>query len=622
MSNTIKLKRGSGSDPSANDLVVGELAIRTDSGKIFTKKDNGSVAEISGGGAGLEDGNKGDITVSNGGDTFTINNGVVTSAKIADGTIDTEDLGDLIITNAKVATNAAIAGSKIDPTFTSSINISRPHSQLTLTDTDDSKFVQFSYSGGKLITRNNSTSTTTAQFTLDESGRLGIGTTSPGVELEIFHATDPEIHLNINTHGDVGKIKGDADGLHLTGNGSSNQIRFNTNSTERMRIDSSGNVGIGGTAPNYQLHVVSGIGVGAHGFAQQLSITNNKIQSLLLGTGYTDMSINALGGNVGIGTTNPDGNKLFVQLTNDNSNAFKVKGGSSQGRTNIAVQAGNASSGSITAFRLINSSGTGIGSFHMDNSTDDINIFNGSQGGKIFFHTNESGSTLKKMTITDTGRLGIGTTSPSANLHSYHATANEAARFESGDEYVHVVFKDSTTTSVPYIGAQGNNLRAITGGAERMKIDVNGSVFAVGIYNATTGSSADGVVVSSGGKLRRVTSSQRYKTSIETLEDKYADAILEARPVWYKSLCEDDDKDYSHWGFIAEEIEKIDPRLCSYKTVEIVIEDNERIEKKLDTPIVESVQYERFVPHLVNLIKRQDTRIKLLEAKVEVLEAK
>ena len=58
MANTIKLKTGSGSDPSASDLIVGELAIRTDSGKIFTKKDNGSVAEITGGG-GISDGDKG-----------------------------------------------------------------------------------------------------------------------------------------------------------------------------------------------------------------------------------------------------------------------------------------------------------------------------------------------------------------------------------------------------------------------------------------------------------------------------------------------------------------------------------------------------------------------------------
>ena len=96
MSNTIKLKRGSGSNPSASDLVVGELAIRTDTGKIFLKKDNGNVAEVSGGG-GVSDGDKGDITVSNSGDTFTIDSGV--------------------IDNANIASNAAIAGSKISPDF-------------------------------------------------------------------------------------------------------------------------------------------------------------------------------------------------------------------------------------------------------------------------------------------------------------------------------------------------------------------------------------------------------------------------------------------------------------------------------------------------------------------------
>ena len=52
MANTIKLKRASGSDPSASDLVVGEVALRTDNGKLFTKKDDNSVAEIGGGGGG------------------------------------------------------------------------------------------------------------------------------------------------------------------------------------------------------------------------------------------------------------------------------------------------------------------------------------------------------------------------------------------------------------------------------------------------------------------------------------------------------------------------------------------------------------------------------------------
>jgi|TARA_R100000479_G_scaffold111875_1_gene56351 hypothetical protein len=55
MANTIKHKRGSGSDPSASDLAVGELAIRTDTGVVFTKKDDGSVAEIAGGGGTVAD---------------------------------------------------------------------------------------------------------------------------------------------------------------------------------------------------------------------------------------------------------------------------------------------------------------------------------------------------------------------------------------------------------------------------------------------------------------------------------------------------------------------------------------------------------------------------------------
>ena len=46
MANTIRLKRASGSDPGASDLVTGELAVRTDTAKLFTKKDDNSVVEI------------------------------------------------------------------------------------------------------------------------------------------------------------------------------------------------------------------------------------------------------------------------------------------------------------------------------------------------------------------------------------------------------------------------------------------------------------------------------------------------------------------------------------------------------------------------------------------------
>ena len=77
MANTIKLKRGSGSDPGSSDLSVGELAVRTDTALLFTKNDGGSVVPI-----GISDGDKGDITVSSNGGTFTIDADAVTYAKI------------------------------------------------------------------------------------------------------------------------------------------------------------------------------------------------------------------------------------------------------------------------------------------------------------------------------------------------------------------------------------------------------------------------------------------------------------------------------------------------------------------------------------------------------------
>ena len=35
MANTIKIKRGTGSDPSASDMVLGEPVLRTDTAELF-----------------------------------------------------------------------------------------------------------------------------------------------------------------------------------------------------------------------------------------------------------------------------------------------------------------------------------------------------------------------------------------------------------------------------------------------------------------------------------------------------------------------------------------------------------------------------------------------------------
>jgi hypothetical protein len=150
---------------------------------------------------------------------------------------------------------------------------------------------------------------------------------------------------------------------------------------------------------------------------------------------------------------------------------------------------------------------------------------------------------------------------------------------------------------------------------ERMRLDSAGSmVLASGtafvapyVYNTTTATAAN-VNVDASGFLRRSTSSIKYKANVETIQDQYADAILGCRPVWYQSTCEADKPEWGHWGFIAEEVAQIDPRLCFFK------------EEEDGTLEPEGVQYDRFVPHLLNLIKRQQQAIETLEAKVAALE--
>jgi hypothetical protein len=107
MANTIKLKRSavSGKVPSTGDLQLGELALNTFDGKLYTLKNNGTASVVEIGAAPVTDGDKGDITVSGGGATWTIDDGAVTSAKIADGTIVNADINaSAAIVDTKLAT--------------------------------------------------------------------------------------------------------------------------------------------------------------------------------------------------------------------------------------------------------------------------------------------------------------------------------------------------------------------------------------------------------------------------------------------------------------------------------------------------------------------------------------
>jgi len=155
---------------------------------------------------------------------------------------------------------------------------------------------------------------------------------------------------------------------------------------------------------------------------------------------------------------------------------------------------------------------------------------------------------------------------------------------------------------------------------ERFRLHANGVIGTGALYNRTTSAAAN-VYVDSGTDLYRSTSSIKYKTDVETLQDSYADAILSVRPVWYRSTCDGDCHDHSWWGFIAEEVAEIDPRLVHWKTKEITYDEKGSIVPEPCEPEPEGVAYERFVPHLLNLIKRQKEQIEAMEARLTALES-
>jgi len=96
----------------------------------------------------------------------------------------------------------------------------------------------------------------TERLRIDSSGNVGIGTASPISSLHIKHATPTsKITLEDSSTNRVGQIAGGSDGSggFLTFSAGNNGGTI----TERLRIDSSGNVGIGTNNPSNPLHVAS-----------------------------------------------------------------------------------------------------------------------------------------------------------------------------------------------------------------------------------------------------------------------------------------------------------------------------------------------------------------------------
>jgi hypothetical protein len=219
--------------------------------------------------------------------------GTVTSTMIADGTI----------VNADINASAAIAGSKVDPSFVSDVEVLASNNATTrsvlLGPSDyatSGKYLAVQWShvlqAGVYYTQGAFPHTfftnNVERMRLDSSGRLGLGTSTPSARLNIVGSFSQQLILQDVTTNSSNK-GGTFNSAHYTnteepvsvsagfststdnicsygggwssGNAATTLIFYtaanNTtvSGTERLRIDSSGRVGIGTTSPGVALHV-------------------------------------------------------------------------------------------------------------------------------------------------------------------------------------------------------------------------------------------------------------------------------------------------------------------------------------------------------------------------------
>jgi hypothetical protein len=167
------------------------------------------------------------------------------------------------------------------------------------------------------------------QFYKDASGNIGIGTSSPATKLNVSNGA-----IRLSSTYELGW--GD-NSVYLSANSSSGFMQFVTSSLERMRIDSSGNVGIGTSNPIMNssgtvCHInnssssawatshyttgdtgsgaTDGLLIGSLG--QEAYIFNYENTSIVFGTNATQrMSLDNIG-NLLVGTTSAGGAKFRV----------------------------------------------------------------------------------------------------------------------------------------------------------------------------------------------------------------------------------------------------------------------------------------------------------------------
>jgi hypothetical protein len=318
----------------------------------------------------------------------------------------------------------------------------------------------------------------TEAIRITSTGNVGIGTSSPGELLEVVG----NIRANVSNGGGFMLTGASASGLVRAG---ATGLALRTNTTDRLTVDNSGNVGIGTTTPANNLHIY---GTGDQIIKIENSGTYLMYAGLVSNEGYIGSSnatplgfytnnVNRIyintSGNVGIGTTSPSsqltlskaaGNAM-LQLVNADESAFSLKtynsgSGTLQGRV-------------FMQYLDYSSNINGYMAYHRGGGGSDGFLSFGDNGGE-------------RVRFANGGNVGIGTSSPGYKLEVVGAVS-ASTYYGDGSNLTGI-----GSGSVAAAGSDGQlqyNNSGLFGGASRLYY--NDSTNRVGIGTSSPGYDLD-----------------------------------------------------------------------------------------------------------------------------------